>query len=860
MKRNVAAAVTTIDNNDDASRSPPVPESPNEPQDISNPYTWSSSLDSESPLLTSERCSSSLGTFFQDASYLAVATEASSHPTGLMSLYAQPWVYAGGGLGNMDECPLQNCLAGAGTRRDSLTFASVCMVPECTAYDLAAEDFNSAVERNLVNAVDPVMAQEYLTLNTRIASLNKFLGTGWVCGDFQVPWSFLPFGMPYIVIMIILAVLAVTGTMKKRGSPKQQLQAQAQAQAQRQQQQQQQQLQLQRQNTATGTTVVRNIPGSHPTHMGNGYNDDEQGDQDQEESAGLLEHAFQEGQEEKKQDYSPLVDHHPASSTEKNNSGQGMTTTTRKPPDIPNDESMLVTPIQDISIHPFWSAFDVSEHIQRITSQHCTETACLDGLRVGSLLWIVLGHTMAIMASSGAGFSNPVHFLPPDGLTTTIPGQLLFGSRLAVDTFLCISGFLVVHVLVRKMPLANNDNDSSSRNAVWRYVTTLPALVLHRVVRILPLYVCVLGFYTQIAPHMGNGPFWYQWLSLLQPCADYGWTNFLFVNNFVPWNLSITQTCFYHSWYLAVDMQLFLMAPLLVYMYQFHAARGRCATVVVWALSVSVTVYLSYTRHWSINTFDGAAVARFDIEAYAKPHIRAQSYLVGMYVAMILPEDVLRQRSPWTYKHVIAMLTALSAMALVTFGTASGAYARRPCQYKEWPQLDQCGSLWSPSLTFWYTALSRTVWTVGVGVVMHLCLGRSRGGNLVSSILSWKCWTPLSQLSFGVYLIHPIVIFVWQLAGREKQVFRLLTFAMDYLSVCVVSYVAALAAALLVEFPCAALWKDFVTVTTSGKRQHHGKGAFMFQSRQRTHSPLSLVELEHSSSYGAVEDETKASS
>jgi peptidoglycan/LPS O-acetylase OafA/YrhL len=782
---NAALRVTAIDN----VKAPPVPINQNAYPD--NPYSWTSSLDSEPPLLTSERCSQSLGTFFQDATALALATESSSHPTGLISLYAQPWVYAGGGLGNMDECPLQTCLAGAGTRRDSLTFASVCMVPECTAYDLAAEDFNSAVERNSMDAVDTIQAAEYLTLNSNIASLNKFLGTGWVCGDFQVPWSFWPFGLPYMVTMLVLVILAVTGTLKKR--------------AQR----------LRR------PSVVRNTA---PNHMNNGGGG---GGGGQDEVAGLLENCFEE-EEEKKQDYgySP-PDQHPTSE----NSVEEMRT--RKP--VPNEKV--------VPSNPLWSAFDVSEHIQRITSQHCTETACLDGLRVGSLLWIVLGHTMAIMSSSGAGYSNPVNFLPPTGLTTTIPGQLLFGSRLAVDTFLCISGFLVVHVLVRKMPSPNDSSrNSRSNHAVWRYVTTLPALVLNRVVRILPLYVCVLAFYTQIAPHMGDGPFWYQWLSLLQPCHDYGWSNFLFVNNFFPLDLSITQTCFYHSWYLAVDMQLFLVAPLLVYMYQSDAARGRWATLAMWALSVSVTVYLSYTRQWSINTFDGAAVARYEIEAYAKPHIRAQSYLVGMYVAMILPPAALRQRSPWTYKHVVAMLVALSAMALVTFGTASGAYARRPCQYKEWPQHDQCGSLWSPSLTFWYTALSRTVWTVGVGVVMHLCLGRSRGENLVSSILSWKCWTPLSQLCFGVYLIHPIVIFVWQLADREKQVFRLLTFGMDYLSVCVVSYVAALAAALLVEFPCAALWKDFV----AGKR-HHGS---IFQ-RRRTHSPLPLVELDQSS-YGAV--------
>lgn len=735
-----------------------------------NPYSWSSSLEqSEVPLLTSEHCAASLAAFFQDSATLAVAAEASSHPSGLESLYAQPWVYAGGGLGNMDECPLQNCLAGAGTRRDSLTFASVCMVPECSAYDLAAQDFPSAVERTSQDSVHPVLAGEYLTLTKRIAELNKFLGTGWVCGNFEVPWSFLPFGLPYILMMVTFGVLAVMGTLKRR---------------------------VQRLHT-----VKRNV--EEPVRV-RGY----EGRGEIEEVSGLLERGYQ---EEKKEELGSLKSY------------------------MGNRHSRL-SKKRGLSMDSLWAAFDVAQHLQRITSQGSPETACLDGLRVGSLLWIVLGHVMAIVSSSGAGYSNPVNFLPPTGLTTTVPGQLIFSSRLAVDTFLCISGFLVVHVLRRKMPA----DESNPKNPVLRYVTSLPALLLNRLARILPLYACTLLFYTQIAPHMGSGPFWYQWLSLLKPCHDYGWANFLFVNNFFPWDLAITQTCFYHSWYLAVDMQLFLLAPLLVFAYQTNVAHGRRITLSLWALSVLGTVYLSYVRHWSINTFDGAAVARYDVEAYAKPHIRAQSYLIGMYVAMVLPDTVLRDRNPWTWKHAGVMTAALAAMSLVTFGTATGAYARRACQYKEWPEHDHCGSLWSPTLTFWYTALSRTVWTVGVGVVMHLCLGRSRGRSLVSSCLAWKCWTPLSQLSFGVYLIHPIVIFVWQLGEREKQVFRLLTFGMNFLSVCVVSYVSALIAALLVEFPCTVLWKELVASRPRTPL-----------SRERAAQSLSRVELERST-YGAL--------
>jgi len=85
--------------------------------------------------LTSEVCSRGLTNFFHSSLELSIATEASSHPSGLVSLFGQPYVYAGGGLGNMDECSLQVCLAG-GTQRDSLTFASVCIPEECTALDL----------------------------------------------------------------------------------------------------------------------------------------------------------------------------------------------------------------------------------------------------------------------------------------------------------------------------------------------------------------------------------------------------------------------------------------------------------------------------------------------------------------------------------------------------------------------------------------------------------------------------------------------------------------------------------------------------------------------------------------------------
>ena len=673
---------------------------------------WSTSLLShEEPRLTSYGCARSLRDFFLNRSWLAVATEASSHPSGLEALYAQPWVWGGGGLGNIDECSLQTCLAGAGLRRDSLTFASVCVIPECSATDLAAGDFVETVTRQSLNSADDALAQDYVTLLDRITELNKFLQTGWICGEFQVPWSWFPFGLPFISLTILLLGSCFYATTRKHKN----------------------------RNAQEDVYPEETIP----LHQ-----------QDSEDS-------IQMGKQRKRSDR-------------------------------------------------VWSAFDLVEHTKHLMDRKSETTSILDGIRVGSIFWIMLGHVMAIVSSSGGGYLNPSNFLPPDGLTNTAIGQLLFSSRLAVDGFLCISGFLVVYVLCKKMPY------DGSTSPLGRYGESILKLVFARAMRILPLYTFCLGFYTQIAPHLGSGPFWYQWLGLLKPCHDYGWTNFLFLNNFVPWDLGITETCFYHSWYLAVDMQLFLLAPLLVFVYQKNQKRGRQATLALYLCSVIVTCYLAWVRQWSANTFDGASIARYDVEAYAKPHVRASSYLSGMYVAMLLSKK--NSRTPWNRIHHAIVTLAIFVMGFITFCTAMGAYSRRACQYGELPEFDECGSTWSRGITFLYTSLSRPVWTAGLGAIMYVCIGRPASGNIVASVLSWRCWIPLSKLAFGVYLIHPIVIFVWQLGNREKQVFELTTFVMTYISVCVVSYVAALLAFLCIELPFASLWNISTTQALSSGR------------------------------------------
>ena len=159
---------------------------------------------------------------------------------------------------------------------------------------------------------------------------------------------------------------------------------------------------------------------------------------------------------------------------------------------------------------------------------------------------VILGHAIAELGL--VGFSNPADVMPPAGVTHTIfPGQLFFSSRLAVDTFLLLAGFLLTLGAQKRLRelglLSTSTGSSSSSSAIitttaptptatghaggsggrggggggWacaralRRAAWVPAFAANRVLRILPLYAACLLFWWHVAPRLGSGPFWFAW-------------------------------------------------------------------------------------------------------------------------------------------------------------------------------------------------------------------------------------------------------------------------------------------------------------------------------------------------------------
>jgi hypothetical protein len=99
-------------------------------------------------------------------------------------------------------------------------------------------------------------------------------------------------------------------------------------------------------------------------------------------------------------------------------------------------------------------------------------TDCLNGMRVLSMVWIVLGHTMMMPAPIN-GFDNPEDLVAKFGARSQVWFMTVIGGQIAVDTFFFLGGFLVAYLGVR---------DLEKRGGKIPY----GAMVLHRYLRITP--------------------------------------------------------------------------------------------------------------------------------------------------------------------------------------------------------------------------------------------------------------------------------------------------------------------------------------------------------------------------------------
>lgn len=130
-------------------------------------------------------------------------------------------------------------------------------------------------------------------------------------------------------------------------------------------------------------------------------------------------------------------------------------------------------------------------------------------------------------------------------------------------------------------------------------------LYIHRYLRLTPFLAISILFSVSLMRYFGNGPLWPNTITLLsKQCERNWWAALLYIQNYynpidvvsfillfrilfahfscnVCVFLSNFSKCLAHSWYLSVDMQLFVFAPLVVYLIYRFESKGALGMVLL---------------------------------------------------------------------------------------------------------------------------------------------------------------------------------------------------------------------------------------------------------------------------------------
>jgi len=413
-----------------------------------------------------------------------------------------------------------------------------------------------------------------------------------------------------------------------------------------------------------------------------------------------------------------------------------------------------------------------------------TATSCLDGIRVFSMCWVVMGHTLVWPLNSGApGYTNPgdiVPFFKSDALTGTFTGQAILSAEFSVDSFFFMSGFLATYIGIKKIGGLGK----------WTPLKAAPFMYIDRWLRLTPVYLFVLLTYTYLLPALSSGPFWTEMDQ--EACKENMWQNLLYVQTLFAATGARGTQCYGVSWYLADDMMFFYLVPIIISIAvcRLSFIYGLSAVVSVASIVAGLIVAQEYTL--SPSPFDKTGLL-YMAKYYYPPWMRVAPYLIGTSFGILWRDHQVRATALLQQRSVQAGTWLLSAVLL---GSCMWGNAGQFTQVPSGLYTDRVrGDL--------FISLAKPAWTIGLALMCALCFARVAGP--VQWILEAPMFGYLSKLTFTVYLLHPIMLFVWLKSLAAPIHFSIVAYSMWFVAILFTTTALAFVVHLTIEQPTANL-------------------------------------------------------
>ncbi|KAF1753161.1 hypothetical protein GCK72_019717 [Caenorhabditis remanei] len=458
-----------------------------------------------------------------------------------------------------------------------------------------------------------------------------------------------------------------------------------------------------------------------------------------------------------------------------------------------------------------FSLWTNAELILSVKEQKPGFIKCLDCIRFLSMLWVVSGHTVSTIMF-------PDVLLPITTFTKHFWNHLLLNAFVSVDTFFLLSGIVVAYLFFKQRP---------KKSQILSPITwTL--FYVHRYLRLTPPYMIFLGFYIVYSEYI-QGPVAAVGLNAgiyaVESCKKTWWRNLLYINNFGD----STQACYGITWYLAVDTQLYLVAPIVLIALWFSFIWGAVA-VAAGCVGSIITVYVLYAEyHLPADQFGKGSLINFGKMLYQKPWIRCTPYLIGLLVGYgIAVFGKRRVRLHWALS-VVGWLIALGIASACLFSTN---------EYDK-------GAIWTDFEKATYYNFSRFLWAIAVSWV--IVANHMGWGGPINNFMSHPLWQPLGRLSYCAYIVHFFLIdFYTNINDSPMHYYSTFQVWIYYaVPITIIAYIFAFFWSCLFEIPTLKLEKMLIeAILGVGNGRASGKVGDVAKLEIKSENPLQVKRME----------------
>ncbi|XP_063925685.1 nose resistant to fluoxetine protein 6-like [Zophobas morio] len=368
-------------------------------------------------------------------------------------------------------------------------------------------------------------------------------------------------------------------------------------------------------------------------------------------------------------------------------------------------------------------AFSIYTNIKKlVASSSNTPLDCLNGIKVLSCCWIVLGHVFVLQLFS---VKNLLYvFTEWRHETLSI---FLWSPMYTVNTFFAVSGFLRSYIYLK-------------RTETFR--VGLGAFYLIRYVRMTPALLAIILIHTSLVKFASTGPYGFFTNNYLAiHCRKTWWSAFFFFTKIMNFKM-----CGMHLWYLAVDNQLYLCAPLILFFIRKYPRRVIGAMAAAFVASTIYSITVTIYKRIGFTPFEwNEDYASF---IYFSTIHHAPSWLIGIFFGYLFHFRKFRLS-----KNLHFALLVLSLYVMINLILKQTVFFGEYDVYR--------AALWN--------GLAKPLWALAVSFIIFSCV--SGNGGFVATFLSLPVFRIFGRLTYCIYLVHFSVISSYLFNQKEVVYF-----------------------------------------------------------------------------------------